>query len=184
MTGITPNKVIQSPWFIIFDSQRINSLLNAENQVTSLFSLNENWLKKGSDDATIPVEVRSTTLSYEKDISNIWLLKDITSKKENWSQNYACSYLQWRRMNAKELPRICMNECGPYLSAANCTLAHLVIDDNDRKGHEIKKELNELLNLSHKFHPRNCRQSGIPCSAIIGTLCSINDFISKINYQQ
>lgn len=181
MTGITRNKVIQKSLVsLFFDSQRINSLLNAENQVTSLFSLNENWLKKGSDDATIPVEVRILPLSYEKDINNIVVIKDITSKKETEAR-IMHAVISSEEEERKRIAQDLHDSVGPYLSAAKLYVSALVIDDNDRKGHEIKKELNELLNLSISSIREIAGNLGSHVLRSSGLFAALSDFISKIN---
>jgi PAS domain S-box-containing protein len=181
MAGFTRDSVFNKPLNSFFDDpHRIDLLLKPDTVVTSLFNLREHWLRKGSGNGTIPVEVRILPIKREKEISNIAIIKDISIINET-EIKIMHAVISGEEEERKRIAQDLHDSIGPYLSTAKLYVNSNALSGNDARGSEIRKELSEILGLAIKSVREISGNLGSHVLRSSGLHTALQNFIEKIS---
>jgi PAS domain S-box-containing protein len=180
LTGSTLGSVLDKPLESFFnDPYRIKLMMNPGTVVTSLFNLNEHWLKKGADHGILPVEVRIVPIKQEKEIGSIIVIKDITRIKET-EIKIMHAVINSEEEERKRIAEDLHDSIGPYLSAAKLYVNSDTLSENKPGGTEIRKELSDLLNLAISTIREISSNLGSHVLRTAGFHAALQNFIEKI----
>jgi PAS domain S-box-containing protein len=178
--GIGVNLILNKQLESLFqDPERIRLLLKSESTVHSLFDYKEHWLKGGTENRIIPVEVRVLHVTLEQEINRITIIKDITENKENEAR-IMHAVISSEEEERKRIAQDLHDGIGPYLSAAKMYIDALAINEQSAKELRIKKELYELLQLSIHSIREIAGNLGAQVLRTYGLYTALNKFIEKI----
>ncbi len=180
LSGLGVNAVINKPLESLFqDPGRIKTLYKSEASAQALFNYTEHWLRGGSDNRIIPVEVRILPIRMEQDINRITIIKDITDKKETEAR-IMYAMISSEEEERKRIALDLHDGIGPYLSAAKIYIDSLSSDEKHDKDAHIKKELHELLQLSINSIREISGNLGSQVLRAYGLSAAIQKFVEKI----
>jgi signal transduction histidine kinase len=179
--GIGVNLILNKQLESLFqDPERIRLLLKSESTVHSLFDYKEHWLKGGTENRIIPVEVRVLHVTLEQEFNRISIIIDITENKENEAR-IMHAVISSEEEERKRIAQDLHDGIGPYLSAAKMYIDALAINEQSAKELRIKKELYELLQLSIHSIREIAGNLGAQVLRTYGLYTALNKFIEKIH---